>query len=505
MRENSGERSSALHKGAKGKDFRDKLFSIFVDNLNPKIDQVCLWGIFKTFGKVRDVFLSAEKNTRRSRLAFVRFETLDEASKVAKTMNGMHVYSWPIITKMASYDWGNRSSLSAKQNYVHRAGKEPRGRDKVEQVKMVAKENRSFVKVVRGSQDGYFSGNAKEEEKTLMMTWDPCQVDQNWLNSCAVGVLKEFATVSSVNNRLKNKDFFKKLGWQIGEPLLVDEDTVTRGRLDKGRLLVLVPQFKSHTFHVKVKTGNQSFVVKMTEDEKPVVMDWLEKFLAFRRNQDQTSKECSMEKERIQIDNSMEVGVNTFSSNPVEMRCLNSKADMMAKGLRRLKVGKVGVKRGILAVNQGDIGYGARLLLGNGMVGKGKKKWVNKARKKPMTFVIQNGSLSLEKRKSFDKGFNRFSDDSTSSSEEVVSKIEKVFISEEDVSSDSLTTKDEMAQVTDTAEMKRAGISIGAQECLGEETSVFDRLALEDELVQATVTIERDFSNQTKAVGEADK
>jgi hypothetical protein len=32
------------------------MFSIFVDNLNPVVDSARLWGMFKPFGKVRDVF-----------------------------------------------------------------------------------------------------------------------------------------------------------------------------------------------------------------------------------------------------------------------------------------------------------------------------------------------------------------------------------------------------------------------------------------------------------------
>ncbi|KAK3200506.1 hypothetical protein Dsin_023921 [Dipteronia sinensis] len=70
---------------------------------------VYLWGLIKPFGKVRDIFLSKEKSFRRSRFAFVRFETVEEAIKVAKTTDGMHVYGWPIVTKVATYGWSSRN------------------------------------------------------------------------------------------------------------------------------------------------------------------------------------------------------------------------------------------------------------------------------------------------------------------------------------------------------------------------------------------------------------
>ena len=46
------------------KDFRDNLVFIFIDNLYPKVDVACLWGVFKVFGRVRDVFLSSQNRSR---------------------------------------------------------------------------------------------------------------------------------------------------------------------------------------------------------------------------------------------------------------------------------------------------------------------------------------------------------------------------------------------------------------------------------------------------------
>ncbi|KAK1572029.1 hypothetical protein Q3G72_026490 [Acer saccharum] len=37
------------------------------------------------------------------------------------------------------------------------------------------------------------------------------------------------------------ESFFRKIGRTLGEPLVVDNETVLRSRLDRGRLLALIP------------------------------------------------------------------------------------------------------------------------------------------------------------------------------------------------------------------------------------------------------------------------
>ncbi|KAK0598623.1 hypothetical protein LWI29_036422 [Acer saccharum] len=115
MREKVRERSSLNFKqGVKRsqKDFevegrryfREKLHSIFVNNINPVVDSRGLWGIFKPFGKVRDIYLFAKNSTRKSCFTFVRFETLEAAKKVAKLTDGMHVYGWPMHRRLLLLD-----------------------------------------------------------------------------------------------------------------------------------------------------------------------------------------------------------------------------------------------------------------------------------------------------------------------------------------------------------------------------------------------------------------
>ncbi|KAK3219527.1 hypothetical protein Dsin_013497 [Dipteronia sinensis] len=104
------------HEG--NRDFRENLFSIFVDNLNSKVDVACLWEIFKSFGRVRDVFLSSKSTSRGKCFSFIRFESLEEARRVAENVNGKSVYGWLINSKVAAFGWKNRRKDSEKTEEV---------------------------------------------------------------------------------------------------------------------------------------------------------------------------------------------------------------------------------------------------------------------------------------------------------------------------------------------------------------------------------------------------
>ena len=79
---------SATNGRVSRKDFRDGLFSIFIDHLNPAVELKVLWDFFKAFGRVRDVFLSARFCHTRSSFAFVSFGMWEEANKVANMVYG---------------------------------------------------------------------------------------------------------------------------------------------------------------------------------------------------------------------------------------------------------------------------------------------------------------------------------------------------------------------------------------------------------------------------------
>ncbi|KAK0595611.1 hypothetical protein LWI29_008359 [Acer saccharum] len=74
------------------------------------------------------------------------------------------------------------------------------------------------------------------------------------------------------------EEFFKRLGWAVGEPLLVDEETLKRKKLDYGKILVLIPYGQSCPDGIKVISGSSSFSVAVWENPVPVNSEWISKW-----------------------------------------------------------------------------------------------------------------------------------------------------------------------------------------------------------------------------------
>ncbi|KAK1580845.1 hypothetical protein Q3G72_000606 [Acer saccharum] len=218
------------------RDFKDSLVSIFVDNLNPKVDQVGLWGIFKPFGWVRDVFLSGRTSSRGSRFAFVRFATTEEASRVARMTNDMQVYGWSVSVKIETFGCKNRRTSILSENRSTRRTtmfretslkfqeKFPRnGENGGDNLKTSTKVIGTFVEAVEMNLGGEVERGRKTEAKLVRMSWDDTRCEVGGLSNCVVRVLKDFSSVSATNARLSSKGFSfssnylggKKVLWQF--------------------------------------------------------------------------------------------------------------------------------------------------------------------------------------------------------------------------------------------------------------------------------------------------
>ncbi|KAK0579344.1 hypothetical protein LWI29_024872 [Acer saccharum] len=105
-----------INSGTQGREVTESLFLVFIDNLNPWLDSLGLWEFFKLYGKVRDVFLSSKKSLRRRSFGFIRFDMIEEVTKVVKLVDGKLIFEWPIRAKMASFGWNCRRFSVSKQN-----------------------------------------------------------------------------------------------------------------------------------------------------------------------------------------------------------------------------------------------------------------------------------------------------------------------------------------------------------------------------------------------------
>ena len=68
------------------------------------------------------MFLALKKSSRRSIFRFVRLESMEEATKVVKMVNGMVVHGWPIRAQVAAFGWNSRRPPLPRQYGKH--GKE---------------------------------------------------------------------------------------------------------------------------------------------------------------------------------------------------------------------------------------------------------------------------------------------------------------------------------------------------------------------------------------------
>ncbi|KAK1592569.1 hypothetical protein Q3G72_027128 [Acer saccharum] len=144
----------------------------------------------------------------------------------------MHVYGWPIISKVASVEWSN---IGKHLGEIRR----PLGNI-----------NRNS-----GTVSSPINNGATKENGNDMPSY--ADVFRGVPLDCWC------------------EEFFLKLGWAEGEPLLLDSDTNRRRRLDRGRVLALIPYGVECPVSIKVIIRKSSVMIKTTEVQSPVDFGWI--------------------------------------------------------------------------------------------------------------------------------------------------------------------------------------------------------------------------------------
>ncbi|KAK3230290.1 hypothetical protein Dsin_002171 [Dipteronia sinensis] len=253
-----------------------------------------LWGIFKAFGKVRDIYLSPKPNSRKSCFAFVRFATMEEASKVFGLTNGMHVYGWPISVRIASYGWNNRRTSTFQIPDLHKVEERRRiSRDNPDRI--LKQRNGSYAEAIREewkkkSMDGQVDGlkdDPKASAKEMYFCWDKDQKKDDWLDGWSMEVTPHsrlaWVRIMGVPLDYWHEELFLKNGRVIGVLCLVESGTLKRRRLDTGKLLISVPYGHSCPEFIRMVHGGKQFTVSLMEDRSPVSISWVEDFLGLKK------------------------------------------------------------------------------------------------------------------------------------------------------------------------------------------------------------------------------
>ncbi|XVE68974.1 hypothetical protein DITRI_Ditri09bG0113300 [Diplodiscus trichospermus] len=106
-------------------DWRDNLFTIFMDRLSRRLSKRPLWEAFNDYCRVVDTFVLYKDKGRRKSITFtfVRSRHDFEMRRVIETENNRRIDGWNIIVKIVDYGWKER--LPRKDRRV--TGKEVQG------------------------------------------------------------------------------------------------------------------------------------------------------------------------------------------------------------------------------------------------------------------------------------------------------------------------------------------------------------------------------------------
>ncbi|KAK0575064.1 hypothetical protein LWI29_033475 [Acer saccharum] len=69
------------------------------------------------------------------------------------------------------------------------------------------------------------------------------------------------------------ENFFIRQGWAVGEPLMIEEETLSRENLFCGKVLVFIPNSHKCPDSIKVIIGRKSFLVVAWEDPEKISYD----------------------------------------------------------------------------------------------------------------------------------------------------------------------------------------------------------------------------------------
>ncbi|KAI9185602.1 hypothetical protein LWI28_008684 [Acer negundo] len=226
---------------------------------------------------------------------------MEKAVKVARLTNGMHVYRWSIVSKVASFGW-NRKRPVKRRRFQSGSSHQPATKSMEFEMK------EGLVEKHTKKDQSYAEEFEKEGFINNRFFWDDHFVSMSkWSNNPSPNLRIVWIGCSGIPLNFWSFDFFEKLGWMVEETLLVDEETSLRRRLDKERVLVLVRKEETISVNVRVDMGNGSFTVAIKEEAIQRAFVWahfkkgLDYQLNLRETSDQSQKERSSDDKLVSV------------------------------------------------------------------------------------------------------------------------------------------------------------------------------------------------------------
>ncbi|KAI9178242.1 hypothetical protein LWI28_024260 [Acer negundo] len=138
----------------------------------------------------------------------------------------------------------------------------------------------SYAEVVRKSTTKFRHNSLESKDRVETMKWaeDSHDVTEMSLSEAKsygkhvfIGGIMDKCDNSSISASMGEfkgillhcwcEEFFKRLGWAVGEPLLVEEELLSREKLDRGKVLVLIPFIQRCPASIKVSTERLSYPI----------------------------------------------------------------------------------------------------------------------------------------------------------------------------------------------------------------------------------------------------
>ncbi|XVF08143.1 hypothetical protein REPUB_Repub06bG0200500 [Reevesia pubescens] len=138
------------------------VFTVFVNNVPPKVHWRWLRRVFQRFGNVVDVLIPRKRNRLGSKMSFVRFESVLKARNAQRQLNGVWFLDYRIRVNFAKYN--PRRSLWRKTWVIHKEAM-VLGVEKASRPMINMEQNQSFTNEVKRSYSKVVLERATDQRK----------------------------------------------------------------------------------------------------------------------------------------------------------------------------------------------------------------------------------------------------------------------------------------------------------------------------------------------------
>ncbi|KAH1192341.1 Coiled-coil domain-containing protein SCD2 [Glycine max] len=263
------------HNWRSNPDITSFYFTHFPDEAN----EALLWGYFKKWGDVREVYIAKRLNKEGRRYGFVRFKGVSDVKGLETRLDNIFINDCKLFVNLPRFERGLQKVDSKNKSFI---GRKPIDRPSKHGGVFTGLPPRTYADVTA---NGAHTGDTnREEETTTTICIKPEEGRGYWCTKAWVGNLKEVMEVGSLEDRIVwelgynirsiylgddmvwDKDNFRKAVAAIGDVIELDDDTEDRYRLDRARLLVRTPLPPAIRTEVRVCVGDSQYRVWVAEE-----------------------------------------------------------------------------------------------------------------------------------------------------------------------------------------------------------------------------------------------